>query len=73
MCGLLVLLLLLLLLLVVIAYFFGASAQLVNDDIVHTGDDRFRMKTLSGGSVVIRLQIIAKDFQRHGVLLGSTS
>lgn len=56
------------------SYFFGAAPQLTSDEVVYSSADRFRLRSATAGNIHLRLNIIAKDFARHGVQLkGSIS
>lgn len=51
------------------SFFLGANPELVYKDMVLSGNDRFGMQTISAGRVELRVGIIVKDFNLHGVIL----
>eukprot|EP00762_Andalucia_godoyi_P001084 ANDGO_02123.mRNA.1 hypothetical protein len=52
------------------AWFLGGRPQLRHEDLVLSGDNRFRLRTVSMGVVRVRLSVITKDFAKHGVVFG---
>lgn len=43
--------------------------QLRYDNIVHSGEDRFRLQTASSGTVHLQLNVLTRSFHRHHVQL----
>lgn len=48
-------------------YFLGGSHQLVKPDALLLGSDRFKLKTQSKGNVIVKLDIILRNFNQFGV------
>jgi B9 domain-containing protein 2 len=51
-------------------FFLGGTPQLRNDDVVVSEGDRFRLRTVTMGTVHAELTIMTKDFSQTGVKLG---
>jgi B9 domain-containing protein 2 len=51
------------------SFFLGANPELVYKDMVLSGNDRFGMQAISAGRVELRVGIIVKDFNLHGIIL----
>eukprot|EP00026_Physarum_polycephalum_P019312 Phypoly_transcript_21272.p1 GENE.Phypoly_transcript_21272~~Phypoly_transcript_21272.p1 ORF type:complete len:176 (+),score=17.78 Phypoly_transcript_21272:55-582(+) len=49
------------------AFFLGGTPQLANDELVVSGADRYRLKTISMGTVHIHISIIHRDFAKYGI------
>lgn len=47
----------------------AAGDQLRYDNIVHSGEDRFRLQTASSGTVHLELNLLMRSFHRHHVQL----
>ncbi|KAK9822147.1 hypothetical protein WJX74_010850 [Apatococcus lobatus] len=54
------------------AWCCGGNPQLVMEEVVHGPEDRYRLQTVPGGTVQLRLGIIMKDFGLHHVQTGSS-
>ena len=50
-------------------FFLGSTPEILYKNMVLSGNDRFGMQCLSTGVLNIRIGIITKDFNLHGVLL----
>jgi len=50
-------------------FFFGSAPQLVNEDLVYSPADRFRLRTATAGTVLLRVSVITRDFGKYGVKL----
>ncbi|KAJ0181850.1 hypothetical protein K1T71_002572 [Dendrolimus kikuchii] len=48
-------------------YFIGGSHQLLHSDIIDLGTDRFKLRTLSNGSIKLVLDIIVRRFSQFGL------
>ncbi|KAI8807210.1 b9 domain-containing protein 2-like protein [Cladochytrium replicatum] len=49
------------------SFFLGATPHLRNLDIIHTPTDRFRLSTETMGKVYLDLNVIVRNFDKHGV------
>eukprot|EP00164_Ancoracysta_twista_P001355 GFYU01001765.1.p1 GENE.GFYU01001765.1~~GFYU01001765.1.p1 ORF type:complete len:177 (+),score=25.31 GFYU01001765.1:180-710(+) len=49
------------------AFFLGGTPQLKSSDLVTSGGDRFRLRTVAMGAVHLKLGIMLKDFDKHSV------
>jgi B9 domain-containing protein 2 len=45
----------------------GGTPQLRNDELVVSGADRYRLKTVSAGKVYANLTVVFKDFAQFGI------
>ena len=50
-----------------LAFFLGGSPHLKEDSLVYNVTDRQRMRTTSTGTVHLRLGVILRNFDKHGV------
>lgn len=48
-------------------FFLGDVPQLKSEQLVWSREDRFRLRTVSGGCVRAVLAVLLKDFNKHGV------
>ncbi|KAL4708140.1 hypothetical protein ACJJTC_009919 [Scirpophaga incertulas] len=48
-------------------YFLGGSHQLLHSDIINIGIDRYKLKTISKGTVELNIDIILRNFAQFGV------
>ncbi|PRP84857.1 hypothetical protein PROFUN_07511 [Planoprotostelium fungivorum] len=48
-------------------HFLGGAPQLRNPELVYSGEDRYRLKTVTMGTVHLQLSVVFKDFARHGI------
>ncbi|CAG9331657.1 unnamed protein product [Blepharisma stoltei] len=51
------------------SFFLSANPELVHKNMVISGNDRFGLQTISTGKVMLRVGVIVKDFNLHGVLM----
>lgn len=49
-------------------FFLGGTPTLKHKEVITSGGDRYRLHTESTGEVHLRLAILTKDFERHGVV-----
>ncbi|XP_044527066.1 B9 domain-containing protein 2 isoform X2 [Gracilinanus agilis] len=47
--------------------FVGGGPQLLHSDVVYSGADRYRLHTVSAGTVYMELNLILRNFGRYGV------
>lgn len=47
----------------------GGAVRLKYNNIVHSGEDRFRMQTVTSGTLRLRLNVLMRNFQRYHVQL----
>lgn len=52
------------------SFFVGGAPRLRSEEVVHSPGDRFRLQTAAGGVVHLRLGVVLKDWERHGVATG---
>lgn len=52
---------------VLVAFFLGGSPHLKEDSLVYNVTDRQRLRTVSAGTVHLRLGVILRNFEKHGV------
>jgi B9 domain-containing protein 2 len=45
----------------------GGAPQLRNEEIVYSGTDKYRLKTITTGKIFVQLSIIFKDFGKYGL------
>ena len=50
-----------------IALFLGGAPQLRNEELVYSGTDKYRLKTITTGKVFIQLSVLLKDFGKYGL------
>lgn len=50
-----------------IAFFLGGGPHLKEDSLVYNVTDRQRLRTISAGTVHLRLGVILRNFEKHGV------
>ena len=50
------------------AFFLGGAPRLKHKELISSSTDRFRLHTEPAGDVLIRLNVLPKDFARYGVL-----
>lgn len=48
------------------AFFLGGAPRLLNESIVTSSNDRRLLRTVSSGTVHLRLAVILKDHEKHG-------
>eukprot|EP00658_Telonema_sp_P-2_P045125 TRINITY_DN3303_c0_g1_i5.p1 TRINITY_DN3303_c0_g1~~TRINITY_DN3303_c0_g1_i5.p1 ORF type:complete len:182 (+),score=25.39 TRINITY_DN3303_c0_g1_i5:175-720(+) len=49
------------------ASLLGGGPVLLNENVIHQQEDRFRLYTETAGTVVVEAGVILKDFEQHGV------
>mmetsp|Transcript_18550 Transcript_18550/g.30508 ORF Transcript_18550/g.30508 Transcript_18550/m.30508 type:complete len:124 (-) Transcript_18550:336-707(-) len=49
------------------SWFIGGNPQLKNEELILSGADRFRLRTIASGTVHLRLGVILKNFEKYGV------
>lgn len=47
--------------------FVGGGPQLLSNDLIYTGADRYRLQTRTMGSVHLQLAVLLRHFDRYGV------
>lgn len=53
----------------VAAFFIGSTPEILYKNMVLSGNDRFGMQCLSTGTLRLRMGVIVKDFNLHGVMM----
>lgn len=49
------------------SFFVGGSPQLKNSDVIYTGGDRYKLRTIAMGTVHLQLGVITRNFDKFGV------
>lgn len=49
------------------SYFVGSGPQLINDDVIASGSDRYRLQTIASGTVYLSLYIVTRNFHKFGI------
>jgi len=49
-------------------FFLGSAPELKNERLVWSGDDRYRLKTVTTGTVTVQVHVILRGFSDAGVL-----
>eukprot|EP00040_Diaphanoeca_grandis_P017619 m.92247 g.92247 ORF g.92247 m.92247 type:complete len:176 (-) comp26531_c0_seq1:373-900(-) len=49
------------------SYFIGGGMQLKSADLVYNSDKRYRLQTQAMGTIVLKLGIITRNFDKYGV------
>lgn len=52
------------------AFFIGGRPRLVDETVVFSGNDRFRLNTIASGTVHIRIGCMLRGFLQNGVSVG---
>lgn len=53
-----------------VAFFGGGRPRLVDESVAYTGNDRFRLSTVSSGTVHVQVGCMTRDFAANGVAVG---
>ncbi|XP_063687759.1 B9 domain-containing protein 2-like [Bolinopsis microptera] len=49
------------------SYFVGSGPQLINDDVIASGSDRYRLQTIASGTVYLSLFLVTRNFNKFGI------
>jgi Ciliary basal body-associated, B9 protein len=49
--------------------FYTGGFTLIKKDLVHTGVDRFKLSTISSGTVEVEFYLVFKHFQKYNILI----
>lgn len=50
-----------------IAFFLGGGPHLKEDSLVYSVTDRQRLRTVTAGTIHLRLGVVLRNFEKHGV------
>ena len=47
--------------------FLGGGPQLRSPDLIYSGADRYHLKTVARGNVILHLNVITRNFEKYGI------
>ena len=47
--------------------FLGGAPQFRNEELIYSGNDKYRLTTITTGKIYVHLGIILKDFNKYGI------
>lgn len=47
--------------------FIGGAPRLLNEELIHSSGDRFKLSTKSAGVCHLQIQVVMKDFAKYGI------
>ena len=51
----------------VLAFFLGGGPQIRSKELVHSGADRYRLKTVAMGYIHLQIAVVLRNFEKFGV------
>ena len=50
-----------------LAFFMGGGPELNQESLIYSSQDRLRLRTQASGTVILKLGIIMRNFEKYGV------